>query len=148
MRPIGEILQDMSRGRLELRRIAPLVEEPDRLRIGVLICDDEPLWLKYAARSIPADVYPANSAEQAVQILEQHGDEIAVLVTDIRMPGHDGEWLIDQTHERWPHIECMAITAHASGIDRIRAKVSQLFTKPVRMDDLLQPVARALCARA
>lgn len=43
----------------------------------------------------------AASAEAALALLEDHA-EVAVALCDLRMPGLDGFWLVDQVRERFP----------------------------------------------
>ncbi|WP_206599109.1 response regulator [Sphingomonas turrisvirgatae] len=53
------------------------------------------------------DVVEAGSADEALRILERHGD-VEVLFTDIRMPGTmDGLELARVVHERWPAMKIL-----------------------------------------
>jgi CheY-like chemotaxis protein len=53
------------------------------------------------------EVVEAATADEALQILEGHGD-VEVLFTDIRMPGSmDGLELARVVHERWPAMKIL-----------------------------------------
>lgn len=53
------------------------------------------------------EVVEAASADEALQILDRHG-EVEVLFTDIRMPGSmDGLELARVVHERWPAMKIL-----------------------------------------
>jgi len=50
----------------------------------------------------------AADADSALEILA--GTEVDVAVCDIRMPGHDGAWLIDQMRQRYPRVAIVIAT--------------------------------------
>ena len=62
----------------------------------ILYVDDEPMALKYFERLVSplAPVITASSVEQGKAILRERGAEIAVLVSDQRMPGAHGNELL------------------------------------------------------
>src|SRR5262245_56165040 len=68
---------------------------------SVTVVDDEPYIqdiLTRAARSWHYHCQTADSAEQALQLLETR--LTPVVVTDLRMPGHGGVWLVRQIRQR------------------------------------------------
>ncbi|PYE17665.1 response regulator receiver domain-containing protein [Paraburkholderia silvatlantica] len=55
---------------------------------SILFVDDDEMSRTYFARAVQG-LYPvhlARNADEAIDILEEHGADIAVLVTDFRMP--------------------------------------------------------------
>jgi CheY-like chemotaxis protein len=85
----------------------------------VLIVEDEFLIRLQAAQIISRaefDVVEASSADEAISILEARSD-IAVLFTDIQMPGRmDGLKLAAAVKGRWPPIKIVA----TSGLVNVR----------------------------
>jgi CheY-like chemotaxis protein len=77
----------------------------------VLVVEDELLIRTHAAGIIEEsgfDVIEASNADQAIAILEVRSD-IAVLFTDIQMPGRmDGLKLAAAVRGRWPPIQIVA----------------------------------------
>jgi DNA-binding NtrC family response regulator len=76
-------------------------------RWTALVVDDEALLRAYLADLLEDDgfeVLEADSAEAALRILESRADEIALLFSDIRMPGMSGIDLLKAVQQRWPHI--------------------------------------------
>jgi CheY-like chemotaxis protein len=77
----------------------------------VLIVEDEFLIRSHAAQIIEdaeVDVLEASNADEAISILEARSD-IAVLFTDIQMPGSmDGLKLAAAVKGRWPPIKIVA----------------------------------------
>lgn len=97
----------------------------DRMvRSKILCVDDELLNLKYMRQALVGKCGPkgcrrvpiATNAEQALEVVKRD-PTIGVVVTDIKMNGHDGVWLARQIHEYDPTIIVVAITAHADLLD-------------------------------
>lgn len=111
----------------------------DLTRIPVTVVDDEPYAqdiLVRAARSWNYDPQAASSAEQALALLETH--HTPIVVTDLRMPGRGGVWLIQEIRRRWPHTRIIVITAgHEtdSASQCLDAGADHYFFKPIRLDE-------------
>ncbi len=58
-------------------------------------------------------VHLARDADEAMAPLHDLGPEIAVLVTDFRMPGRDGGHLLREVGETYPQIVRILVTAYA-----------------------------------
>jgi putative two-component system response regulator len=105
----------------------------------VTLVDDEP-WaldvLVRATRMWNFDCQAASTAEQALGLLEKH--QTPIVVTDIRMPGRGGVWLVREVQRRWPHIGIIVITA---GHDQdavnecMEAGAHHYFLKPINLDE-------------
>lgn len=70
----------------------------------MLVVDDEEPLRNILARWVHQwgyEVTAVASAEAAIAELERYGAQI--VITDIMMPVHDGLWLLEQVHERWPN---------------------------------------------
>lgn len=106
---------------------------------AVTVVDDEP-WaldvLVRAARSWDYSCQKANCAEEAVRLLERKPTPI--VVTDLRMPGRGGIWLVQELQRRWPDIEVIVVTAgddSAAAIECLNAGASRYFLKPINLDE-------------
>ena len=82
---------------------------------AVLLVDDEPLARKWFERTYGDEfvVWLAEDAAAALALLQQRGGEVAVLMSDHRMPGGDGVSLLAQVCDRYPHIVRLLATAYA-----------------------------------
>jgi CheY-like chemotaxis protein len=73
----------------------------------VLIVDDEPLVRLVAADALADagfEVLEADSADHALELMRSR-DDVAVLFTDINMPGTlDGLALAEMVHQNWPSV--------------------------------------------
>jgi putative two-component system response regulator len=107
--------------------------------IAVTIVDDEPAAqdvLVRAARMWDYSCQTANSAEQAVQLLEVNLTPI--VVTDLRMPGRGGLWLVREIHRRWPQVGVIVLTAAHDAVEAhqcLRAGTQHYFAKPIKLDE-------------
>src|SRR3954453_13234424 len=90
----------------------PMSDEHFESAISVTVVEDEPLAqdvLVRAARSWHFQCQTASTAEQALQLLERNLTPI--VVTDLRMPGRGGLWLVHEVRLRWPHVGVIVLTA-------------------------------------
>ncbi len=103
---------------------------------AVLYVDDEEMALKYFRRAVSAQVmvHTAVSVDDALEILDEHGDTIGVLVTDQRMPGKTGVDLLRQIRRERPEIVRLLTTAYSDLEDAIeavnRGEIFRYITKP------------------
>jgi response regulator RpfG family c-di-GMP phosphodiesterase len=107
--------------------------------MSVTVVDDEP-WaldvLVRAARSWNYACQSATCAEDAVELLEQN--KTPVVVTDIRMPGRGGIWLVRELQRRWPEIGVIVVTAgddSAAAIECLNGGARRYFLKPINLDE-------------
>ncbi|QET00664.1 MULTISPECIES: response regulator [Cupriavidus] len=93
---------------------------------AILFVDDEATAVKYFQRAIGqlAPVVTGGSVEEGKALLDAHGDSLAVLVSDQRMPGEYGNELLRYARERYPHIVRILTTAY-SELDQTVEAVNQ-----------------------
>jgi putative nucleotidyltransferase with HDIG domain len=113
----------------------------------VTIVDDEP-WaldvLVRAARSWEYQCQAAVSAEEALALLERQ--PTPTVVTDIRMPGRGGVWLVREIHRRWPDAGVIVITAsndREAVLDCLEAGADHYFLKPINLDEFYHALERS-----
>src|SRR5947207_2573057 len=87
----------------------------DYKKFAILYVDDEEKSLKYFARAFEDQfrIFTANNAQDGFKLLEQHADEIGLLMTDQRMPGEKGVWLLEKARQLRPRIIRMLATAYS-----------------------------------
>lgn len=85
-------------------------------KYAVLYVDDEERSLKGFARAFGDrfKVFTATSAVAGLKVLEEHADEIGVLITDQLMPGEKGVWLLDKARQMRPDIIRILATAYSN----------------------------------
>jgi putative nucleotidyltransferase with HDIG domain len=90
----------------------------------------------------------AGGAEQALDLLK--ADEPPLVITDMRMPGHDGMWLLERIREEHPDTAVIMLTAFGdteAAVDCLRKGAVDYLLKPPRVTNLVRAVERALSRR-
>src|SRR5438034_4422530 len=87
----------------------------DYKKYVVLYVDDEEKSLKYFTRAFEDQfkILTAANAQDGFKLLEDHKDEIGLLMTDQRMPGEKGVWLLEQARQLRPRIIRILATAYS-----------------------------------
>ena len=135
-------------------RFAEALQEERRL----LIVDDEPEIVEELALFLRKKGFQCETAFDGQEALEKikQDPEIAIVLTDIRMPGIDGLELAKRLREYWSDqrdLEVIILTGHA-GIDQaveaLKMGAVDFLTKPVSLKYLLSTVQqadKAICMR-
>ena len=117
----------------------------------ILVVDDEvgmvTLLRNYLTRE-GYDVTTAPSAETALHMLEEQ--EVAAVITDLRMPGMDGLGLVREIHATRPDTQVLLMTAFGSidtAVEAIKAGAYHFITKPVKLPELGVIVRKAITER-
>ncbi|HEX7314712.1 MAG TPA: HD domain-containing phosphohydrolase [Pyrinomonadaceae bacterium] len=116
--------------------------------LKIMIVDNEPADLRRLERlfGLTSRVLCAESGEEALRLLEQH--DVALLITDLRLPGMSGTELLEHAAALRPHMVRIILTAHADAhelADAInRGQVYRYATKPWEDEDMRLTVVRAL----
>jgi DNA-binding NtrC family response regulator len=116
----------------------------------VLYVDDEPqnldLFRRWFADSF--DVVTARAAAEALAILERR--DLAVVVSDQRMPGMTGIELLADVHQRWPDVGRILLTAYSDRELLLaaiqRGHVHDYVLKPWQAEDVALRLQRAVDA--
>jgi len=124
--------------------------EPTKNAPAILYVDDEATALKYFQRALGslAPVYTAESVEEGKRMLDEHADEIAVLVSDQRMPGAYGNELLFYAWDRYPHIVRILTTAYSEmehTVDAVnQGQIHRYIQKPWDIAGLRMELKQAL----
>ena len=122
----------------------------DYQRYAVLYVDDEEMALKYFDKTFNKEfrILTAPNAVEGLKILEAKGDEIAVILTDQRMPGQKGVQLLERARQVRPKVVRMMITAYADfGVTVDAVNLGNIFryvSKPLQVEDMRNTLRRAM----
>ncbi len=122
----------------------------DYKKFAILYVDDEEKSLKYFSRAFEDQfrIFTASNAQNGLKILEEQQDDIGILMTDQRMPGEKGVWLLEKARLLRPRIIRILATAY-SDMDAAVAAVNtgaiyKYITKPWDPPQLESTLKRAL----
>jgi two-component system, probable response regulator PhcQ len=122
----------------------------DYKKYAILYVDDEEKSLKYFTRAFEENfrVLTAASAQDGLKLIEQHGEDIGVLMTDQRMPGEKGVWLLEKSRQLHPRTIRILATAFSDMEAAIAAvntgAIYKYVTKPWDPAQLEETLKRAL----
>jgi two-component system probable response regulator PhcQ len=108
----------------------------DYRKFAILYVDDEEKSLKNFTRAFDDQfrILTAANAQDGLKLLEQHKDEIGLLMTDQRMPGEKGVWLLEKARQLRPRIVRILATAYSDMEAAIAAvntgAIYKFITKP------------------
>jgi two-component system probable response regulator PhcQ len=122
----------------------------DYKKFAVLYVDDEEKSLKNFTRAFGESfrILTAPNAHEGLKLLEAHKDDIGILMTDQRMPGEKGVWLLERARQLRPRIIRILVTAY-SDMDAAIAAVNtgaiyKYITKPWDVPQLEQTLKRGM----
>jgi len=113
----------------------------------VLVVDDEESICTVLVRTISPlgfTVDTALSADDALESMRQHPAQVALV--DIRMPVHDGVWLIEHLEKDYPSTAIIIVTG-ISDLDprlTLRPSIVGYLTKPFKSAKVREMVSKAI----
>lgn len=122
----------------------------DYRKFAILYVDDEEMSLKYFTRAFGERfrIFTATSAQEGAELLERHRDEIGLLMTDQRMPGQTGVWLLEKARQLRPAVIRILVTAYSdidAAIEAVNSgAIYKFITKPWDVPELETTLRRGL----
>jgi response regulator RpfG family c-di-GMP phosphodiesterase len=120
----------------------------EEIKLKLMVVDDEPdnLALLYRTFRREFDVVKVESAIEALSVLDEQG-EMAVIISDQRMPEMLGTEFLSKTVDRFPDTIRIVLTGYTDVEDLVEAinagKVFKYITKPWVPDQLKVVVQQA-----
>ncbi|MFZ1073252.1 MAG: response regulator [Verrucomicrobiia bacterium] len=119
-------------------------------KFAILYVDDEEKSLTNFSRAFGDQfrILTASNAQEGLKLLEKNADEIGLLMTDQRMPGEKGVWLLERARKLRPNMIRVLVTAYAdmdAAIDAVNSgAIYKYVTKPWDPPQLEQTLMRGL----
>ncbi len=119
----------------------------------VLLVDDESSILRVGETVLKRFGYrvtTASNGREALDLLDRHGKEVEVVVSDLMMPGMSGLELLAEIRRRRPGLPCVAASGLMGANDADRAEqlriigVSRFLTKPYAVESILAVLEESL----
>lgn len=122
----------------------------DYKKFAIVYVDDEELSLRSFRRAFgnTFQIFTAASAQEGMSILEAHSKEIGLLMTDQRMPGEKGVWLLERARQLCPQVVRILVTAYTDADAAIAAvnngAIHNYIQKPWDVRELEKTLKRGL----
>lgn len=119
--------------------------------VRILVVDDDESVREVITGLLCEEGYQcvaAAGAEMALDLAAQA--ETPLVISDMKMPGKDGLWLLDSFRERYPDTAIIILTGYGdtpAAVDCLRRGASDYLLKPPRLTDLIRAIERALAKR-
>lgn len=116
--------------------------------VHLLLVDDEPALRAVTAERLAEsgfEVSEADSGERALELLSQFAYD--VVISDLRLPGIQGDQVVDAALERYPGIIAIVVTGYATvkdAVEAIKRGATDFVAKPFQFDELLHVLRTAL----
>jgi CheY-like chemotaxis protein len=119
----------------------------------ILLVEDEDAVRSVASRVLLNQGYTviqARNGEEALQLLDELGDTVDLILTDVVMPDMGGLALAGELRARWPDLKLLYMSGYAEG-DKLEPGMQESPTfflpKPFSAEDLVLKVREALEAK-
>jgi response regulator RpfG family c-di-GMP phosphodiesterase len=117
----------------------------------ILIVDDDASVRDVISVLLQEEGYECRTAAGAEEALEIAAVEAPPLViSDMKMPGRDGIWLLEAFRERHPDSAVVMLTGYGdteAAVDCLRRGAVDYLLKPPKLTDLIRAIERALAKR-
>ena len=114
----------------------------------VLLVDDEVPFVETMTKRLikrNLEIYQAFSGSEALEKLD-HEKSVEVVILDVKMPGMDGIETLREIKKRFPLVEVVMLTGHATvetAIEGMKLGAYDYLMKPCDMDVLMAKVDEA-----
>jgi putative nucleotidyltransferase with HDIG domain len=117
----------------------------------ILIVDDDASVRDVISVLLRDEGYRCTTVASAEAALEAAGlDEYPLVISDVRMPGRDGLWLLERLREQQPDAAVVMLTAFGdteAAVQCLRAGAADYLLKPPKVTELIRAIERALGRR-
>ena len=114
----------------------------------ILVVDDDAIVIKSCRRILEAEGFEVTtvpSADEALEKIKYY--EFDLLLMDVKMPKHDGIFLMREIKKNWPDIPIMVMSGYPTPetiSDVLKLGATQFIPKPFRPDELVKAVRQVI----
>ena len=116
----------------------------------ILILDDEPEIVAIISRALGQhgyEILTATGGAEAIQIVDELGGSIDLLISDVVMPGMGGREVVWHLQERYPRLKVILLSGYADmagAMQMIDSEYSTFLEKPINLKHLAATVREVL----
>ena len=114
----------------------------------ILVVDDDAIVVKSCRRILEAEGFEVTtvpSADEALEKIKHY--EFDLLLMDVKMPKHDGIFLMREIKKNWPDIPIIVMSGYPTPetiADVLKLGATQFIPKPFRPDELVKSVRQVI----
>jgi DNA-binding NtrC family response regulator len=114
----------------------------------ILVVDDEPVVLNSCRKVLEEDGFDVRlvpSADEALKAIKD--EEFDLLLVDVKMPKHDGMYLMQKVKEQWPDIPIIVMSGYttpATITDGAKMGAAAFIAKPFTPDELIKELRQVI----
>jgi DNA-binding NtrC family response regulator len=114
----------------------------------ILVVDDDAIVIKSCKRILEVEsfeVHSVSSADHALEELKKY--EFDLLLIDVKMPKHDGLYLMREIKKNWPEIPIIVMSGYPTPetiADVMKLGATLFIPKPFRPDELIKSIYQAI----
>jgi len=117
----------------------------------MMLVDDEERFLSTTKKLLARKGYEVVTASNGGEALEALATQtIHVVILDVKMPGMDGVTTLKEIKKRYPLVEVIMLTGHAtveSAVDGLKSGATDYLMKPADIDELVSKAEEAFSKR-
>ena len=118
----------------------------------ILLVEDEESVRAFSARALKTtgyEVFEAGSGEEALEVLDEIGDKVDLVISDVVMPEMDGPTLLGHLRKRIPDVRVIFVSGYAE--ESVRKDIAddrsvEFLAKPYSLDQINSKVKEVLSA--
>jgi DNA-binding NtrC family response regulator len=114
----------------------------------ILVVDDDAIVIKSCRRILEAEGFEVMTVPGADEALEKiKSSEFDLLLMDVKMPKHDGIFLMREIKKNWPDIPIIVMSGYPTPetiADVLKLGATQFIPKPFRPDELVKAVRQVI----
>ena len=114
----------------------------------ILVVDDEPVVLNSCRKVLEEDGFDVrlvSSADEALKCIKD--EDFDLLLVDVKMPKHDGIYLMKKVKERWPNIPIIGMSGYTTPdtiTDGLKMGAAAFIAKPFTPDELIKVLRQVI----
>jgi DNA-binding NtrC family response regulator len=120
-------------------------------KMKLMLVDDEERFLQTTAKLISRKGYPVVTAASGAEAIEKLlRENVHVVILDVKMPGMDGIETLKAIKSRFPMVEVIMLTGHATvetAVEGLKSGATDYLMKPTDFSELLEKAEEAFAKR-
>lgn len=116
-------------------------------KMKLMLVDDEERFLSTTRKLLEKKGFTVFTAVNGSEAIEKlNAQLIHVVILDVKMPGKDGNTVLKEIKSRFPLVEVIMLTGHAtveSAVDGLKSGATDYLTKPIDIEDLIEKAEEA-----